>query len=421
MLTADLVDARSKDGELVLRRVDEATRAEAQSIAEQYLEAARGLVGCRREEVEEAFAAVGESAKGRKLVLGLRKLALDACVFEGDAEVDPVAIRRALFTRASEVRRSRESGEPFSRADVVADVAASLDLAPEALERGLFADLRGEQVLRGAPRMTASSLVEAWELGRAQAVLLTAVRVTCEIAAASPGALRAFFARLKFHGLLFAAERSGSGFRVVIDGPYSMFEATTRYGLRLALLLPALRELEHWSLVAEVRWGKARTPLTFRLASDRKSAPIDAGEASPSLHLGGEAQALLEGVEAIAGVWRARPAGAILDVPGAGVCIPDLELRRRDEGAGDRERTVYVEVLGFWSRAAVFRRIELAERGLDAAVVFVLGARLRVSAELLDEELPASLYVFKTRPNARTLLEHVERVARAATATRPAR
>ena len=38
-------------------------------------------------------------------------------------------------------------------------------------------------------------------------MLLTAVRVTCEVRSSSPGLVRAFFAKLKFHKLLFRAER----------------------------------------------------------------------------------------------------------------------------------------------------------------------------------------------------------------------
>ena len=34
--------------------------------------------------------------------------------------------------------------------------------------------------------------------------------------------------------------RDGGGYRIEIDGPYSLFESVTKYGLELALLLPAL-------------------------------------------------------------------------------------------------------------------------------------------------------------------------------------
>jgi predicted nuclease of restriction endonuclease-like RecB superfamily len=55
MLTADHVDARRKDGELVLRRLDAKALVEARTLAEAYLEAAREHVGRTGEELTEAW------------------------------------------------------------------------------------------------------------------------------------------------------------------------------------------------------------------------------------------------------------------------------------------------------------------------------------------------------------------------------
>ena len=115
-----------------------------------------------------------------------------------------IEVRRVLFTHASEVRRTEET--PFDRSGVIADAARILGLTPEVIERSLFADLRSEHLLRAAPILEPAALVEAWELGQAQAVLLTAVRIVCEVRSASAGLVRAFFAKLKFHQLLFSAD-----------------------------------------------------------------------------------------------------------------------------------------------------------------------------------------------------------------------
>jgi len=409
MLTADHVDARRQGGELVLRRLDARALSEAHELAEAYLAAAREHVGRTREELTEAWKEIGTRAKKRRLALGLEKLVDDACEFDVDDELDPVALRRALFLRATELRRARGDARPFDREAVVSDVATSIGRTPAELETALFSDLRGDHVLRAAPVLNAASLVDAYELGQAQAVLLRAVRVTCEVKSASPAAMRAFFAQMKFHRLLFTVTRQPSGgFTIAIDGPFSMFESVTKYGLRLALVLPALRMLDAWTLTADVRWGKEREALVFRLSS------ADAREraaADPSPRLPDEVQALLDGARALQAAgspWQAETANVLLDHPGLGVCIPDLVLRH--SGGGE---PVYVEVLGFWSRDAVWKRIELAQQGLGARIVFCASARLRVSAEVLSDDASAALYVFKGKPSARALLERVERVAAA--------
>lgn len=411
MLTADHIDARRQGDTLVLRPLDARSVREAHDLADAYLEAARAHVGRTREELSEAWKSISTAARNRRLAAGIEKLVDDACGFDADESLDPVALRRTLFLRATEMRRARTDARPFDRDAVIGDVASAIGKTAAELEAALFSDLRGEHVLRSAPTMDAASVAEAYELGRAQAVLLRAVRVTCEVESASPGSLRAFFAWLKFHRLLFTVARgkTDAGFTITIDGPFSMFESVTKYGLRLALLVPALRELDRWSLTADVRWGKERTPLVFRTSSAAQpGARESTGPSRP--HLSDEAQALQSGLEALQGTgspWNAEVASTLLDHPGLGVCIPDLVLRHRDGG-----EPVYVEVLGFWSREAVWKRIELAQSGLGARIVFCASARLRVSAEVLDEDTAAALYVYKGKPSARALLERVERVAK---------
>ena len=395
MLTADLVDARRKDGELILRPLDADGRASALSLATAFLDAAHDLVGRRREEIEEAWSAAAEAdAKRFKLALGLKKLVNDACVFEAETEIDPIELRRVVFTEAS---RHRRENETFDRAGALVRAATVLGIPAETIEAGIFSDLKNEHILREAPKRTPASIVEAWELGQAQAVLLAAVKVTCEVESSSPGLVRAFFAKLKFHKLLFSADKTDRGWRVQIDGPYSMFDAVTKYGVRLAMAYPSLRVLEKWSLHAEIRWGKTREALTFRAASNGVTTAEEP-------HLADDVRELLEGIEGLDAGWKVKPATQVLDVPGLGVCIPDLELSRK----GDR-KPIYVEVLGYWSRDAVWRRVELAEKGLGAKTVFAVSSRLRVSAEVLESEA-ACLYVYKGKMSPRAVLDHALRL-----------
>ncbi|MDB4941762.1 MAG: hypothetical protein JWP97_1296 [Labilithrix sp.] len=409
MLTADHVDARRQGDKLVLRKLDARDVTEARALAEAYLEAARASVGRTRAEVSEVWSEIDAGATRRRLALGLRKLVEDGCVFDEENALDPVALRRALFRRATEVRRARDVLAPFDREAVLGDVAVTLGAAPAEIEHGLFSDLRGEHLLRRAPVLNAASLVAAYELGRAQAILLRAVRVRCEVAAGAPAAVRAFFSTMKFQRLLFTTERlPGGGFAVEIDGPFSMFESVTKYGLRLALVLPVLRTLERWTLSADVRWGKERTPLLFALASDDRGEPVIEAPGDEQLHE--DVRALLDGVNALPkSAWKAKIANMLLDRPGLGVCIPDLVLTRAASDA-----PIYVELLGFWSRDAVWKRVELAQQGLGAPIVFCASSRLRVSPEVMGEDVPAALYVYKGKPNARALVEHVERLARPA-------
>jgi predicted nuclease of restriction endonuclease-like RecB superfamily len=85
--------------------------------------------------------------------------------------------------------------------------------------------------------------------------------------------------------------------------------------------------------------------------------------------------------------------------------VPDLELVHGETG-----ECVYLEVLGYWSRAAVWKRIELVEQGLEQRIVFAVGKHLRVSEEAIDDDAPGALYVYKRTMAPKAVIERVEAV-----------
>jgi predicted nuclease of restriction endonuclease-like RecB superfamily len=399
VLTADLVRARRKGDELVLVGLDDRARERASAIAEALLVEARAHVGRTRGELEEALAAVDVEARDERLKAGLAKLLDDRCEFEsGDAEA-AAGLRSALFLKASATRRALRPEEHFDRNAVIAAFAAERGVEASAVERELYADLRDAHVLRSVEPMCPESLVLAWEHGQAQAVLLRAVRVTVDVKCTSAGATRALFHRLKFLRLLHVITKEADGYRVIIDGPFSLFESGTKYGLQLAMVLPVLEGCGEWSLVANVRWGAERAPLVFRLAGG-----TEPGEHSSRVALGDDVAAFVASFKRLNTDWRVSPATEVLELPGVGLCVPDLAFKR---GA----TKVYFEVMGYWSRDAVWRRVELVEAGLAAPILFAVSSRLRVSEEVLGDDAPSALYVYKGTMSARAVAERLDRLS----------
>src|SRR5262249_32249743 len=154
--------------------------------------------------------------------------------------------------------------------------------------------------------------------------------------------------------------------------PYSLFESVTKYGLELALLLPALEACDEYSIRADVRWGKAREALAFRHEGGARN-PRDDGmkkrsssaatreavepryDPSAAPRLRDDVAALVEGFAQLDSPWRARESRDVLDLPGLGVCVPDLVFEHERS-----KKRVYFEALGYWSRDAAWRRVELA-------------------------------------------------------------
>ena len=404
MLTADLVSARRRGDELCLVPLNEAGRASALAIAGELLATATAHVGRTRDELSAALSGIDVGPREQRLKAALAKLIEDRCEFDSSDDVVPQAVRRDVFTRASAVRAALEPTARFDRDAILAEVAEERGTSGEAIERALFADLRGAHILVAFPAPSSATLVASYEHAQAQAVLLRAVKVTVDVRCASAQVLRALFRRLKFLRLLHTIERrSEGGYRIAIDGPFSLFESVTKYGLQLALVLPALELCDAWRLEADVRWGKDRAPLAFRLAGGSASGDV---EAPP---LPDETQALLRGFRALETSWAVSANEEILELPGVGLSVPDLVFERRREGNGDER--IYLEVMGYWSRAAVWKRVELVQAGLRERILFAVSSRLRVSEDVLEADLPGALYVYKQRMNARTIADRLERLA----------
>jgi predicted nuclease of restriction endonuclease-like RecB superfamily len=332
----------------------------------------------------------------------------DRCEFDTGEDAHPEAVRRDVFTRASATRAALAAAERFDRSAVLAEVARARGTSAEEIERALFADLRGSHVLVAFERMSGPALVASYERAQAQAVLLRAVQVRAVVHCTSPHALRALFHRLKFLRLLHTVSRLGDDLRIVIDGPFSLFESVTKYGLALALVLPALEGCDRWRLEADIRWGKERTPLLFRLAGETSSAAVRGP--TEALRLPDEVEALVRSFRALETPWSVSPNRQILELPGVGLSIPDLVFERpRADGSCDR---IYLEVMGYWSRAAVWKRVELVRAGLSERVLFAISAKLRVSEDVLGDDLPGALYVYKQTISARTVAERLERLVR---------
>ncbi len=396
MLSFDHVRSRRKGQELQLLPLQGQLRERALELAHAVVAGAKDALGKPRDELDETLDAIRAAPNERRILAGLCKLAADSCEFEMASEIDPPELRSEVFGLSAGLRQRGE----FSRERVLAEVAERRATSAEGVEAALYADLRGAHRMLSCSLSTAEELVASYERGQVQAVLLRAVKVMADVRCKSPDAYRELFRKLKFRQLLHhIAPLDGGGYRIEIDGPYSMFDGSAKYGLELALTLPVLEACDELEMAAIVQLREGARPLTFRHRVSGRSAGRQAAPVRD------EVQELLEALNVADGV-RARVNDKILELPGLGLCVPDLVLELQGQAA-----PVYVELLGFWSRDSVWRRVELVEQGLSERIVFAVSSRLRVSEEVLDGSESAALYVYRGRVNARALLRSVQAIA----------
>lgn len=405
MLTVDLVRARQQGGELKLTQLQGRAKGRAIALAEAYLELAEQYVGSTRGELDDACATISSGSRERKLALGLRKMVEDMCEFEGDESGDARELRRQVFTLAAEARRGLEPGERFDRQAIMTRVAEirGQEESVAALNSGLYSDLRQAHRLVTAAVTTPEALVERYDMAQAQAVLLRATRVVIEVSCKTAPAYRDLFRQLKFRRMLHTihhSKRTKGGYRIEIDGPYSLFSSVTKYGLQLALLLPAIQGCDRWTLEAKLLWGRERRPLILRLDGSTRG---DESGREDRIDLPDEVTDLVGKLRELSTDWEIAPSSDLLELPGMGLCVPDLRFVHRLTG-----EVVYLEVMGFWSRETVWKRVELIQAGLPHKIIFAVPKRLRVSESVLDDDLPGSLYVYRGKMSAKVILRQLE-------------
>lgn len=399
MLSAELVPVRRKDGELRLSPIAGKALQQHLELAAQIVEIASQSTAYPREQLQAELLAVARSSTEMRIVRGFAKLIEDATEFEQDRGNGAVERRERLFEQAAQAWQSLRPGEQFARGQVLADVASSCGVSSEQFESELFIDLPGAQRVIKAVDWSAENLVSRYDQARIAAILLRAVEVRVAFRVKNALLLRDLIRALKFRQLMFELARLDDGrYQLTLTGPYSLFESVTKYGLQLALCWPEISCLEDFALDADLRWGKQNERLSFSVRGrELKQASAQATSSATNA----DVQELIAALREEATGATVTEAESLLEMPGVGLCVPDIRFTSA-EGS-----TVYLEVMGYWSRQSVWRRVELVEAGMAEPVLFLVSQRLRVSEEVLDADAPSALYVYRGRINPKKVLSMI--------------
>lgn len=407
MLTVDLVRVRrKKDGTLSPAYLTGANAARLLPVAALYVAAHRERIGQSRDEIDDAIDAIEVPARDRVAALGLRKVVEDRCTFEVQDGADPEGLREQVFAASARAHKALDLRAEFDRAAVLAEVAGKLGMTPEAVDAGLYADLRGNEKLQTCDALTPEAAVERYNLGLAQAILLRAKRVTVRLEGEEPRTMRRIFRAVRFHQLIHVVRGTPkTGYTIELDGPFSLFDSVQRYGFRLALFLPAVLGCKSFHVRAEVLWGKEREPFTFEIGPEDGLVP----QAPEPTDTTPELEVFVAAFGRLASAWKVKRCQRLFALPGEVVCVPDLVFENAETG-----EEVYLEVFGFWSRAAVWQRVEqIRKGGLKLRLLLAVGKQLRVSEEVLGEEDAGEVYVYRATMSPRAVLERLSGERRA--------
>src|SRR5918911_1525279 len=207
--------------------------------------------GRKRHKLDEVLEGYVGTGTNYKILRGLIKLLIDRCCFEVSSAKDPLEIRRALFLKAN--ARHPVTLNEGTRSEVINEAAHELECEPEALMKGLYADLPENQMLTGFTHLNATELLNLYNLAQAQALLYHSVEMHLSVEAQNPEAYRELFSAIKAYRLIHTIKGSPqTGYEVRLDGPVSLFQRSQKYGVQMAVFLPALLLCKGWRMRAEI-------------------------------------------------------------------------------------------------------------------------------------------------------------------------
>jgi len=403
MLTGDLVRVRVVKKDLQPSFIDPASKRllERAAVLLSMFEHALSS-GWTRGRIDEEIRNITGADVDHKITKGLAKLLLDKGEFETESPTNPAELRWAVFCEAAKMGPLARAAGPSGRAtavDVYNLVAKDLGSTPEEVERGLYADLKDEQVLQGIPLPSPETLLTRYNTALVQAILLKASKMTITLTQPDPKYVRQMMRYLKFHQLMFRTSQRGADLAFEIDGPQSLLKLSTRYGLQLANFLPAvLLQPGSWTAEAEVLWGKkrkVRKRLSISSETGLRSHYKDTGTWKSRTE-----NWFMERYEKYDTDWTVQP-GEPINLGNQKLLIPDLTFSK--DG-----RVGHLEILGFWRAKHLKQRLD----ELPDNVILAVSSKLKGEKGTLPKGLESQVIRFAEVIPPAKVVAKLEQIAR---------
>ena len=411
MLPTELLKHRKRGEELIPERLplDDA-RLELAATAIGVFQAA---IGTTQGELDQRLADFEGDLPDYRIRRGLAHLLKSKySTIEIVSPLPPEDLRRRVFSHAAQtIPHPDRTAATLERIALELSRDLAREIHPDLVRDGLYADLQENRRLTQFDAPDPETLLHLYNLSQVQGIFYRASDIVINAYRNVPGQYKLLFRYLKLFGLMCYIEGDADhGFTVTIDGPTSLFKPSTRYGLAIAKLIPALLHVSRWNLTATLH---NRDRDTGNWKQGRYSLDSDCGLVS-HYPPGKEFDSLLE--ESFANrwakldtPWQLEREVDLVPIPGS-VAIPDFRLVHPDG------RTILVEIVGYWrpeylrKKFAQARKIEAG--GMTSGFILAVSERLNLEkAGVRVNDLPVPIVWFKGKLQPKAILDMIERVA----------
>ena len=376
------------------------------TIAAELIDLFTSVMGRTRSELATQLQVLEGEATDYRIKRGLAHLLSTAfSTFEMHSPLDPPMLRQRVFALSAQtVPGPQASQKTLNTLANALSQELERDVSPEQICAGLYADLPDNHILSSFAAPTPETLIHRYNLAQAQGVLYRASHVRITAHRNDPGQYKLLFRYVKLFGLMAYIEGDADhGFTLTIDGPTSLFKPSTRYGLALAKMLPALLHVSRWHLTATLV-PRALSPYTPAVAR----FSLDAGCNLVSHYPPGKPhdsmieQAFAARWQQTKTAWRLEREVDLIPMPGS-VMVPDFRLVHPDG------RTFLLEIVGYWRPEYLRKKFAQVRRAARDDLILAISERLNLErAGVKLQNLPARVVWFKDRVLPKAVLDVID-------------
>ena len=402
MLTSDLLLVRRRGPYLEPRYVD-ATAPGIIALAQEMIAIFADHQGKSRGELHSALDLRAAESTDYRIQRGLAKLLEDdRCEFRIDSIAEPEEIRTQVFALGREnhpIVREPDVLYPVTREHILDQVALQYQTATETIAHSLYADLPLNHLLDHFDAPDPAWLLNRYNVALAQAMFYPGTRMRLSVHRNLPVRYKQLFKFIKFYRLIhdIRGDRD-AGYEIVLDGPISLFRLSQKYGIQMAVFLPALLLCTRWKMEATVRLKDGR----------EGDFVLDHNHALSSHYKDQTAyDSLLEETFALRFEkaktdWQLERETEIVNLKHT-VFIPDFAFRHLDG------RTALLEIVGFWHPDYLRRKLDKLRLAQRKDLVVAVSRDLNVE-EKNFEEVPGHVFFFKTRIQPKDVIQRLDQI-----------
>jgi predicted nuclease of restriction endonuclease-like RecB superfamily len=316
------------------------------------------------------------------------------CTFEVVSPLEPQMLRERVFSLAAKSVSSRESTQ-ITLSKIADELTQELEreVLLEQVRNGLYADLSENKILTVFDAPTAPDLLNRYNLSQVQGVFYKASQLVLNAHRNVPGEYKLLFRYLKLFQLMAYIEGDADyGFTITIDGPTSLFNPSTRYGLAIAKLIPALLHVTKWSLssILQTRDAYTNTWKTGRFTLNSECGLVSHYPPGKPYDSMLEAS-FADKWDALKSGWALEREVDLIPIPGS-VMIPDFRLVHSDG------RTFLLEIVGYWRPEYLQKKFSQVRRAGRDDLILAISERLNLEkAGVKLNDVPARIVWFKDK------------------------